>query len=53
MGLICVMRFKDFNRGWHRSEKIFQDQGKVREFHFESGKFTSLKKSEKNAISSK
>lgn len=34
-----MMLFKDFNRrGWHRSEKIFQDQGKVREFHFESGK---------------
>ena len=27
-----------------REKKILQGQGKVREFHFESGKFTSLKK---------
>ena len=41
-GLICMMRFKDFNRGWHRSEKIFQDQGKSENFTLSRGKFTSL-----------
>lgn len=48
-----MMRFKDFNRGWHRSEKIFQDQGKVREFHFESGKVYIFVKVGENEISSK